>query len=283
MKHSIQDTHFSIQHILAQHGHQLLIVAASLIALFFVAVSVHACDSNIPDQRKLALEAGDTYNWEHLELIDGRYHYLEDGADIARTGIDVSEHQGPIDWSAVSHDGIDFAFVRLGNRGATTGSLRIDDYALENLRGATKAGLDVGVYFFSQATNESEAIEEAEFALDLLAGHQIALPVVFDHEPVPGVEGRTEGLTDDQLTSIARAFCEKVSSAGYDTMIYGNARDLARYDTSALNTMGIWLAEYEVEKPSYSSGFSVWQYSNTGRVKGIDVDVDMNVMLLRHN
>lgn len=242
-----------------------------------VGASLHACSSFFRSNDQTLSGNAVVYHWENLHMVDGRYLYLENGENIAQTGIDVSEHQGAIDWNLVANDDIDFAFVRLGNRGATSGALRADEHVVDNLDGAASAGIDVGAYFFSQATNESEAVEEAEFALELLAGRRLALPIVYDHESVPGVVGRADGLTDEQLTANARAFCERIEKAGYDTMIYGNFSDLSRYDLSAVETASVWFAEYGVAQPSLSSGFSIWQYSNTGCVEGIDVDVDMNV------
>lgn len=259
-----------------------LVVAVAILSLLLVAVSIRAC-GGLRDETSAELSGEThTYQWENLSEVDGRFNYMENGFNIACTGIDVSEHQGYIDWNRVAQDGIEFAMVRLGNRGATSGFLSEDDYVFANLDGAANAGIEVGAYFFSQAINEDEAIEEAEFALNILDGRKLSLPVVFDHEPVSGVEGRADGLSNDQLTAIAQAFCDRIRKAGYDVMIYGNAGDLSRYDLSSIQPVSVWYAEYGVDKPGKNTGFSMWQYSNTGKISGIDVDVDMNVLFNPH-
>ena len=143
-----------------------LVVAVAILSLLLVAVSIRAC-GGLRDETSAELSGEThTYQWENLSEVDGRFNYMENGLNIACTGIDVSEHQGYIDWNRVAQDGIEFAMVRLGNRGATSGFLSEDDYVFANLDGAANAGIEVGAYFFSQAINEDEAIEEAEFALN---------------------------------------------------------------------------------------------------------------------
>ena len=131
------------------------------------------------------------YDWSGLERSGDRLAFRENGEVRSQLGVDVSDHQGSIDWSAVASDGVDFAFVRVGNRGYTEGALYADTRYAENIDNATSAGLDVGAYFFSQAVSVEEAREEAEFVLRLLAGRYLALPVAYDHEPVADGAGTT--------------------------------------------------------------------------------------------
>lgn len=215
-----------------------------------------------------------------MRTDNGRLAYEEEGVVTSRTGIDVSEHQGYIDWDAVAQDGIDFAMIRLGNRGTTSGGLSIDDYFSYNLASATQVGIDVGVYFFSQSTTEQEAVDEAEFVLSNLDGAALDYPVVYDHERVYGTEGRADDLSSEQMTANARAFCERIEQAGYTAMIYGNASDLARYNLDELGAYSIWYAEYGVSTPSTDELFTMWQYSNEGTVAGIDTVVDLNIHLM---
>ncbi|OUO91796.1 glycoside hydrolase [Gordonibacter sp. An230] len=231
------------------------------------------------------------YDWTNLERDAERLAYAEDGQTRSRSGIDVSEHQGVIDWQAVAADGIDFAFVRVGNRGYTEGALYADARCAENLDGADAAGLAVGAYFFSQATDADEAREEADFVVGLLAGRRLDLPVAFDHEPVPDGAGRANGLSGQALADCAAAFCERLEEAGYDTMVYGNKNDMARLcaidgtqeAADGLNeTLGgrpIWFAEYDAAAPSAQFDFAIWQYTNTGSVAGIATPVDLDVLL----
>ncbi|MCI8469525.1 MAG: glycoside hydrolase [Eggerthellaceae bacterium] len=203
--------------------------------------------------------------------------YTVDGQVVSKTGVDVSEHQGEIDWAAVADDGVDFAFVRLGRRGAAEGEVVEDAYFNTNYVEARDAGLDVGVYFFSQSITEEEAVQEAEFVLSRLAGRPLDYPVVYDHEPVEGVEGRSDNLSIEQMTINAKAFCDRIAEAGYPAMIYGNATDLARYSLRDLSSYGIWFAEYGSTIPSRLGRFSIWQYTNQGQVDGISRTVDLNI------
>ena len=194
-------------------------------------------------------------------------------------GIDTSEHQWEVNWNAAAQV-LDFAYVRLGYRGYTEGGLFLDPWFETNLAGASAAGLDTGVYFFSQATNVSEAIEEAEYVLDNLGGVSLEYPIAFDSEVVPSLGiTRTANLSKTEMTAIADAFCRRIEQAGYRTLIYGNASDLSRYDDSIVNDGGVWWAEYGPNQPNHYLDIVMWQYSNGGDVAGIDTAVDMNIDL----
>lgn len=135
------------------------------------------------------------YNFDNLKSEQGRFSYYEDGNLVSQTAVDVSDLQGKIDWERVSEDGIDFAMIRLGRRGYTEGNIYLDDYYYENVSGVQSEGMPFGVYFFSQAITEDEAIEEANFVIKHLSGSGISYPVVFDHEPVESADGRANNLS----------------------------------------------------------------------------------------
>lgn len=220
------------------------------------------------------------YNWEGLDRSDGRFAYYENGALESLLGVDVSSYQKDISWNEVAADGIEFAFVRLGNRGYTEGGLFEDEYATANLDGAKTAGLKVGAYFFSQAITAEEAREEANFALQVLGGRPLDLPIVFDHEPVPYPEGRANSVDRDTLTACAQAFCETIEAAGYRSMVYGNARDMSRYYLYKLNDLPLWHAEYNTPTPLVFYDISLWQYTDSGQVAGISGGADLNILFL---
>lgn len=207
-----------------------------------------------------------------------RVTYAADGRR-AWAGIDVSTHQGEIDWPAVAADGIDFAMLRLGLRGyGRNGKILEDTTFCQNLQGAQDAGLDVGVYFFSQAITAEEAEEEAQFVLDALDGRELALPVAFDWEPILGDEARTDGLDGATATRCAVAFCEKIQAAGYRAAVYFNQNQgYLHYDLRELTDYVLWLAEYGTV-PDFYYHFDMWQYSHRGRVDGIEGDVDLDLM-----
>lgn len=208
---------------------------------------------------------------------DGRYYYELDSAAAAKTGIDVSDNQGWIDWDAVASDSIQFAMIRAGFRGATEGSLFPDDYFEYNLSAAQAVGLECGVYFFSQAVNVEEAEEEARYVLSLLDGVELDYPVAYDFEVnAAGIDSRAEGITGEQATANARAFCAAIQDAGYDAMVYGNNYDLALYDSSLLSDYPLWYAEYG-SAPMCRQAFRIWQYRSDGQVAGIETAVDLNL------
>lgn len=209
----------------------------------------------------------------------GRVSYQGDEVSV-RSGVDVSVHQGEIDWQAVAADGVDFAMIRLGYRGYTQGGLNLDNCFQQNMQGALEAGLDVGVYFFSQAISEEEAREEADFVLQALEAYDLSGPVAFDWEFItPGNGARTDGMDGETLTRCALAFCGRVQEAGFQPLIYFNKNlGYLTYDLSQLTEYPFWLAEYD-SVPEFYYHFDLWQYSNQGAVAGIQGNVDLNLEL----
>ena len=219
------------------------------------------------------------YEWGRLSVgTNGRYHYIVDGTEVSRTGIDVSEHQGDIDWDSVASDGISFAIIRIGYRGTDNGVIGVDANYETNYREAREAGLDVGVYFYSQAVSVSEAQAEADFVLKELDGAELNYPVAFDMEPTTAESVRIKGLSDDQMNAIAHAFCERIEEGGYRTMIYGNKPDLSHLALEEFSSRGFWYACYDT-RPIMDLAFGIWQYSSRGTVNGISTFVDMDIDL----
>ena len=199
-----------------------------------------------------------------------------------RLGIDVSHYQGEIDWEKVKASGIEFVFIRLGYRGyGEEGVLKEDTNFEKNIQGARSAGLDVGVYFFAQAVNEKEAIEEAQFVLDSLLEYNLQMPVVYDPESILHEEAKTDHVTGEQFTKNTKAFCETIEEAGYDAMIYCNMLWQAdKLDLTELSEYPIWYADYE-EYPQTPYHFDIWQYSSEGTVDGIQGNVDLNIQMIK--
>lgn len=196
----------------------------------------------------------------------------------ALTGIDVSSHQGEIDWNAVAADGISFAMIRVGYRGTTDGGINEDPRARANLEGALAAGLDVGVYFFSQALTTQEAAREAAFVIHFIEEYDISMPVVFDWEHVSSADARTAQMYDRELlTACAATFLEAVEAAGYEGMVYFNRYQSEELlDLRVLRDHGFWLALYDAPM-TFPYAVDLWQYSHTGTVAGIQGNVDLNL------
>ncbi len=208
---------------------------------------------------------------------DGRMFYADPSVSTY-TGIDVSVFQGDIDWAAVKADGIDFVMLRAGYRGyGSKGIMGEDESFRKNAAAAKAAGLDVGAYFFSQATNAAEAQEEARFVLEIIKDADITYPVAYDWEIIDYDTARTDGMSSAQITECARAFCDTVSAAGYEAVIYFNCEvGYFNYDLSGLNNIHFWLAEYG-DTPSFYYDYKIWQYTMEGSVDGISGNVDMNI------
>jgi len=213
------------------------------------------------------------------QVIQGNvYDFGTDGA-LKRTqrGIDVSKFQGTIDWNAVKADGITFAIIRCGYRGYGSGALVEDSTYRANIQGAIAAGLRVGVYFYSQAVDEAEAVEEASMVLSLVSGYSLPLGVYYDTEKVANASGRADGISAAQRTSCAVAFCETIRNAGYTAGVYSYADWFYNYMNFAnISKYRIWIAQYR-DTLSFKYNYNIWQYTGSGRVNGISKPVDMNI------
>lgn len=222
------------------------------------------------------------YDLSRLTKRGGFMHY--EGEDTAsKVGIDVSYFQGDIDWEKVKESGVDFAMIRIGYRGYESGAIKLDKKFDEYMTGAAKAGIDTGVYFFSQAVSESEAASEAEFVISHLKGYDVTYPVVFDWEIIGEESARTNDIPVRILTDCTVRFCSDIASAGYKPMIYTNTRQaLVHIDMSELTEYDIWLAEYD-DKPSYPYDFKIWQYASDAIVPGIENEVDVNISFVDYS
>ena len=195
----------------------------------------------------------------------------------AKLGIDVSKWNQEINWEAVKDAGVEFAIIRCGYRGATTGALVIDPRYEENIEGAISAGIPVGVYFFTQALDEVEAVEEASMVIRLIENYDVDYPVFLDSESAGG-KGRADGLDSEERTRAHRAFLQTMESAGYETGVYASRNWLRdRIDMTKLSDYKIWLAEY-ADVPTYDDYYyHMWQYTSKGTVDGISTNVDLNL------
>ncbi|MCM1326193.1 MAG: Ig-like domain-containing protein [Bacteroidales bacterium] len=217
------------------------------------------------------------------QVIQGaKYNFASDGSLVqggGTMGIDVSKYNGNIDWNAVKNSGVSYVIIRVGYRGYTQGSLVDDSKFATNIKGATAAGLKVGVYFFTQAVDQVEAVEEASMVLERIKGYTISYPVFLDVEPSGG-KGRADSLSKETRTAVCKAFCETIQNSGYTAGIYANKTWLnEKIDTSQLSAYKIWLAQYAAT-PTYKGRYDMWQYKSTGKVSGISGNVDMNISYL---
>jgi GH25 family lysozyme M1 (1,4-beta-N-acetylmuramidase) len=227
------------------------------------------------DTQSKDLDSEDKDDTQYKSLLD-----LEENKNSAiQLGIDVSKWNGDIDWDVVKAEGVDFAIIRCGYRGSSSGWLIEDPYFYKNLQGAKKAGVKVGIYFFTQATNAVEAVEEASAALALIGDIDIDYPIFIDTEGAGG-NGRADNLDVDTRTTVVNAFCKTIQDSGLEAGIYASRNwYLNNLNTDELGGYNIWLAEYR-QTPLYEGKYDMWQYTSSGSVSGIEGRVDLNVSYL---
>ena len=264
-----------------RRGRGRLIVGAILVVIAIIAVlsigsSVRQCSSLFGSIEE------NSYDWSLLSTDGDIKSYTSPSGERAKLGVDVSSHNGGgIDWKQLADSGVEFAYVRCGYRGYTEGNIQTDEYAGTNISRAKAAGIDPGIYFFSQAITVEEAREEADYACDVADrfGLDKSYPIAFDMEENNVPEERIDGLSAEELTDIALAFCDQVRKRGYTPIVYGNDKWLNGYfDLSRLAGKElIWLAEYD-DHPSPSYAFKMWQYTSEADLPGSGGGLDMNLM-----
>ncbi|MDD3412707.1 MAG: glycoside hydrolase family 25 protein [Lachnospiraceae bacterium] len=232
--------------------------------------------NDIVDEIKLESEINasleDTANIE--EVDQGVAHEV---GKVGSLGIDVSKWNKEIDWQKVKDEGVEYAVIRLGYRGSSTGVLVEDPYFERNLEEASRVGINTAVYFFTQAINEVEAVEEASMCVALLDGKEIQMPIYLD---VEGSSGRADSLDPTTRTNNILAFLKTIESKGYDAGVYANKNWLTnKIEANRLEKNEIWLAQYNVIEPNYEGNYQMWQYSSKGKMNGIEGYVDMNKRL----
>ena len=220
-----------------------------------------------------------TYDYTGLVYEEPFMRYYADGKKVSRQGIRIDDSYGVVDFEKAEDDGIDYCMIRAGKRGYATGVVTMDENCLQYMASAKAAGMGVGIYFYSQAANEAEAVEEANLVLQMLEQSEVKpdYPVVFDMEPVSNDTSRTENLTKNQLTSIAKAFCDTISQGGYTPAVYGNKYWLLRkLDLTQLGSYNIWLSQ-EGDVPDYPYQFTMWEYDQDAEIDGITGKVPMSI------
>lgn len=234
----------------------------------------------IKTEEEIDAQAEDTEERNALEDADKtEIKKLQTTTGNAKVGIDVSKWNKEIDWDKVKAAGVDYAIIRVGYRGSTTGSLIEDPYFVANMRGAQAAGVQTGVYFFTQAVNEVEAVEEASMVLTLIKEYKLDYPIFIDTEGAGG-DGRADGLDQETRTLVCEAFCNTIQNAGYKAGVYASRNWLNQnLVASRLENYCIWLAEYR-SVPLYQGYYQMWQYTSKGKIDGIQGNVDMNISYL---
>ncbi len=217
-------------------------------------------------EKKEAMEETSPSDWNDLKI----------DKENAKAGIDLSKWNVVTDWQAVKDAGVEFAIIRAGYRGTVTGALVVDPAFEEHMQGAAEVGIQTGVYFFTQAVNEVEAVEEASMVVELLKQYNIQYPVFIDTEGAGG-DGRADNLDVATRTAVCEAFCNTIENEGYKAGVYASRNWYNnKLEVSALGNHYIWLAEY-CDEPLYEGDYHMWQYTSKGSIPGIEGNVDRNV------
>jgi GH25 family lysozyme M1 (1,4-beta-N-acetylmuramidase) len=218
------------------------------------------------------------YDVERFLLDDDGYmRYSDENIASSKLVIDISSHQGVIDWETLKTSQVDALMIRLGYRGYTAGSLAMDDYYITNITAANEWDIPAGVYFYTQAVSYEEGVEEANYVLQNIADYDISCPVVIDTEKMEVDDARANDITNEARTDAVVGFCETIKAAGYTPMIYANRNWYAEsLDMDRLGDYELWLAQYS-NIPDFPYLFKGWQYTSEGSIPGITGDVDINV------
>lgn len=221
-----------------------------------------------------------SYDLTKIKIVNGQMAYYRDGEKSSFLGVDLSKSSGEVDFEALKAEGIDFVMLKIGGRGYESGLITLDDHFPKNMSKAADAGLEIGVYFFSQAITKEEAEKEADFVIENLTPYQkqITYPVVFDMEYVVNDEARIEVTDAKEKTEIAETFLEKIADAGYQPMIYGNKSWLLTdiLPEKLLSKYPVWLSD-QSPVPDYPYDFKMWKYSADEIVTGAEGSVDYTI------
>ncbi len=226
-----------------------------------------------------------TYDFTKMEDKAGLKRYMENGRKTSYVGVDISKHTGKVYFPSLKAAGVDYVMIRLGSRGYSTGQITLDENFKENIEGAIEAGLDVGIYFYSQAVSQDEAVQEANFVVQNLEPYRahVKYPVAFNMGFVSNDKSRIEGLGREDKTAVTVSFLDAVRAAGYVPMIYGDKEWLIKeVDLTKLQDYDVWLSQEE-EIPDYPYRYAMWQYNTDGVLNGIDGGADLNICFVSYS
>ena len=225
-----------------------------------------------------------TYDFTKLEDKSGLKRYVEGGKITSYLGVDLSKYSGDVNFDSMKAAGVSYVMLRVGSRGYSSGKITLDENFGKYMQGAIDAGLQIGVYFSSQAITQDEANQEADFVIQNLAAYQnnITYPVAFDMEFAPNDEARIDGLSASERTIITATFLEKIKAAGYTPVIYGDKEWLLKeIDLTSLQDFGVWLSQ-KGDIPDYPYQFSMWQYTTDGVLNGVPQGADLNLSFVNY-
>lgn len=222
------------------------------------------------------------YNFEGLVYETPIMKYYENSKNISNMGVDISKENGTVDFNKLKNAGVQFVMIKVGARGYGSGQITLDDHFTEYVEGATNAGLNIGVYFYSQAVTKEEALEEANLVYESIKNYKITYPIAFYMEKITGDISRADSLTKEARSSIALDFLQALKNVGYKGIIYGNKEWLIqKINLSTVGSFDIWLSQVG-DVPDYPYKFSMWQYTQSGKIDGINGDAGLNICFINY-
>jgi GH25 family lysozyme M1 (1,4-beta-N-acetylmuramidase) len=220
------------------------------------------------------------YNLENNLINENGLLTYKDSKRESVKGVDLSKYNGTVDFAKLKEAGVGFAMLRLASRGYGSGKISLDEKFVEYAQNAQVAGIQIGAFFYSQAVNENEAVEEANYIVGAISGFNVKYPVAIDIERVSGDEARTDKLTNKERTSIVKMFCDTVKGYGYKPIIYASSEMLVGgLDLKELQDYDVWLADEKIPT-EYPYRFGMWQYNTKGHIDGITGDIDLDISFI---
>lgn len=222
------------------------------------------------------------YDFENGLINENGTLSYKDNKRESIKGVDLSKYNGTVDFNKLKESGVGFVMLRLGSRGYGTGKITLDEKFVEYAQNAQIAGIQTGAYFYSQAVNETEAVEEANYIVGAVSGFNVRYPIAIDIEKVEGDEARTDKLTSKERTAVVKSFCETVKGYGYKPIIYATKEMLvAGLDLEELTDYDVWLSD-DSFPTDYPYRFSMWQYNRKGKIEGITGDIDLDISFINY-
>lgn len=227
--------------------------------------------------------AMNSYNTENFRIDNGFMAYFDDKDNkISHFGCDLSYHNDDVNWDELAASGCEFVFLRIGYRGYTEGGLVKDEKFDEYAKEAKRVGINLGVYFFTQSTTVEEAVEEAEYVIEVLDGMTLEYPIAYDTEHVNDSSARTNkaDISDELRSQMCIAFCEKIKENGYYPIIYASENWMRRnMDLKMLTDYEFWAPQY-LDENDFLFDFTIWQYTEEGSIPGVKGDVDLDISMV---
>jgi len=212
-----------------------------------------------------------TIDFSNIKIVDQKMHYYMNGNEVSKIGVEINADSGVVDFNILKENGIQFVMIKVGSRGYDSGVITVDSSFLNNIEAANKCGIDVGLYFCSRAVTENEAIEEADYCINMSAGFKVSYPIAFLFEGEVFEEARTDIMNEDGRTKIVKAFLDEVKKQGKTPIIFGTSQYLLKSikPEKVLTDYDVFLSDAD-KVPEYQYQYKMWKYLSNTVVPGVE-------------